>query len=322
MNRFFWIRLGIIMIAVFSASCSKAPEPTVLRIGFNTWPGYEFIYLANAKGFYEAQGLRVKMVELNSLGDVRRAFERGQIDIMASTMVETIVAAESTRQPISLLAVTDASFGADVLLTRREGGLTALSDIKGKKVGMEAATVDVLVASAALKSIGLKLSDVDVVTGAQDDLVAKLEAGELDALETYPPYSIKLLATQKYKIIFDTTSIPGQIVDTLSVKKEFLQQHKAELDRFLEAYFQAFEYFAAHKEESAEIMGKREGVSGAAFIEATNEMQILGRLDQPAYFAGGKAEIALRSAIEALTLSQVISTPMSPSDFLSHSPSK
>jgi len=71
---------------VLQSACTDVEQAEPLRIGFNPWPGYEFIYLAKVKGFYEANDIDVKLVELNALGDVRRAFERGQIDIMASTM--------------------------------------------------------------------------------------------------------------------------------------------------------------------------------------------------------------------------------------------
>lgn len=310
------IKWSVLCLIALLVSCGKAPEPKVIRVGFNTWPGYEFIYLAQVKGFYAEQGLTVKLVELNSLGDVRRAFERGQIDVMASTMVETLVAAESTRQPISIIAVTDASYGADVLLTKKESSLQSMADIKGRSMGMEAATVDVLVASAALESVGLTLNDVNVVTGAQDDLVAQLAAGKLDSLQTYPPYSIKLMQTNEYRVLFDTKSIPGRIFDILSVKREFETKNRAELDRFLTAYFKAYDYFFANKQESAAIMGKREGISAEEFIAAVNDIQVFGRTHQAEYFEGGKAKLALKSAIDALKLSQVISTEMSPDDFI------
>ena len=64
---------------VLQSACTDVEQAEPLRIGFNPWPGYEFIYLAKVKGFYEANDIDVKLVELNALGDVRRAFKNNKL---------------------------------------------------------------------------------------------------------------------------------------------------------------------------------------------------------------------------------------------------
>jgi len=293
---------------VLQSACTDVEQAEPLRIGFNPWPGYEFIYLAKVKGFYEANDIDVKLVELNALGDVRRAFERGQIDIMASTMVEVLIAAENTGRTLNIIAVSDSSNGSDMLLAHKP--VTRVAELKGKRVGMEGATVDVLVAGAALRSAGLSFKDVDVVGKAQDDLVADLEAGRVAAIETYPPYAIQLMKSGRYNKIFDTAKIPGEIVDTIAVDTEVLANRREDIDLFLEAYFQAFDYFSAHTEESSDIMGKREGISGAEFREAIAGMEILGRDAQAPYLlADGIGGQVLQRASDSLLASGWLKAP-------------
>lgn len=287
-----------LLVALFSA-CTGVERAAPLRVGFNPWPGYEFIYLAKVKGFYKAHNIDVKLVELNSLGDVRRAFERGQIDIMASTMVEVLIAAENTGRTLKIIAVSDASSGSDMLLANKP--ISKVAELKGKRVGMEGATVDVLVAGAALRSAGLSFKDVEVIGKSQDDLVADLKAGRLDAIQTYPPYSVDLMKSDRYDVLFDTSSIPGEIVDTISVDAEVLVKRREDINRFLDAYFQAFDYFSEHVEESSSIMGKREGITGDEFQQAISGMQILGRESQMPYLsADDKGGQTLQRARDAL----------------------
>lgn len=287
------------LLLLLLAGCTDVDKAAPLRVGFNTWPGYEFIYLAKVKGFYEAHDIEVKLVELNTLGDVRRAFERGQIDIMASTMVEVLIAAENTGRTLKIIAVSDASNGSDVLLARKP--ISELAELKGKRVGMEGATVDVLVAGAALSHAGLSFQDVVVIGKSQDDLVADLEAGRVDAIETYPPYAIDLLKSDHYNVLFDTSRIPGEIVDTISVDAEVLASRRQDIQRFLNAYFQAFDYFSDNLDESSTIMGKREGITGEEFKEAIAGMQILNRGDQAPYLvANGKGGQILQQARDSL----------------------
>ncbi len=281
------------------AGCTQSEPAKPLRIGFNTWPGYEFIYLAKVKGFYEAAGVDVKLVELNALGDVRRAFERGQIDIMASTIVEVLIAAENTGRPLKIVAVTDASLGSDMLLAREP--ITSVSELEGKRVGMEGGTVDVLVAGAALRSAGMSFSDIKVVGKAQDDLVADLKSGDIDALETYPPYALDLLKTERINKIFDSSSIPGEIIDTLSVDGNVLEDRRHDIQLFLKAYFKAFEYFLDNPRDAGLIMGKREGLNVEEFLEAIDGMTIFGPADQAPYLkADARGGDVLKKAGEAL----------------------
>ncbi len=70
----------IVAIATAAASvtlailggCAEEPAPPI-RIGTNPWPGYEFLHLADELGYFEEEGVEVRLVELTSNGDVRRA---------------------------------------------------------------------------------------------------------------------------------------------------------------------------------------------------------------------------------------------------------
>lgn len=314
------IALSLLIFSVtLQISCSDLQSTQPLRVGFNTWPGYEFIYLAKVKGYFEEEGVDVKLVELNSLSDVRRAFERGQIDIMASTMVEVLIAAENSNRPLKIIAIADSSNGGDMLLAAKP--ITQVSQLKGKKIGLEGATVDVLAAGAALRSAGLTFKDVQVVPKSQDDLVADLIAGKIDAIETYPPYAIELLATEKFNKIFDSSKIPGEIIDTISIDANVLNTQRTQVRSFLKAYFRAYDYFKMEPKKSSSIMGQREGVSGEEFLDAINEMTVFGLDDQlPYLLANDKGGKVLQQSAEFLTNTGWLSAPVNVNDFFNPNP--
>jgi NitT/TauT family transport system substrate-binding protein len=313
-------RCLLLMLAINLMACTKKEEREPLRVGFNTWPGYEFIYLAQQKGLYQAQGLEVKLVELNSLGDVRRAMERAQIDVMASTLVEVIVASQYLKEALKIVAVTDASNGADVMLVPNEGQVKSVKDLAGKRLGMEGGTVDLLVSYKALQSVGLELKDLDIVGASQDDLVVEMESGRLDAMQTYPPYSIKLLSTGQYRAIFDTRQISGEIIDVISVNQKVFESRSVELQKFLKVYFEAVDYFEKNPHESAAIMGKREGITADEFIQAASEMQIFKMTDQAGYWSGDRLKNIIDVSIRALEQSGWIKDPIAAQEYIATNP--
>lgn len=303
----------LILILVFCSACTPAPQDP-LRIGFNPWPGYEFIYLAKVKGFYEKEGIKIKLVELNTLGDVRRAFERGQIDMMATTTVEAAIAVENSGKKLKIIAVTDTSSGADAMIAPLS--TPSVAALAGKKVGMEGITVDVLNSYYALASAGLSLQDITVVNKTQDDLLLDMEHGKLDAIQTYPPYSLRLLATGKYHKLFDSTKIPGKVIDIISVDANLLKTRPQDIRRFTHSFFAAMDYFSRHRTEAAEIMGQRTAGNAASFLESLNGLQLVDLSGQAEYLKPhGKAHQALKNTCMALTTTGVLKKPVQLDDF-------
>ena len=83
------------LILIFPA-CRKENPP--IRIGSTLWPGYDFLYLAKEKGFFEEEGVNVQLFDFVSLSDSRRAFERGQIDVLTGTIVEMLIISNNIKE--------------------------------------------------------------------------------------------------------------------------------------------------------------------------------------------------------------------------------
>lgn len=280
-------------------SCSENNDSQlVVRVGFNSWPGFEPIYLAKIKGYYEARRINVKLVELSSAGDVRRAFERNQIDIMASTLVELAIAAENTRQHPKIIAVTDTSNGADAIFATDT--IKSIPDLRGKRIGLEGGTVDILVVIEALRLHNMTLDDVISVAGPQDDLVVEMENGYLDAIKTYPPHSIRLMKKAGIHKIFDTSIIPDSIVDIISVNATFAAEHPQLVKQFLQAIYDAFDFRDANPTEANKIMAQREQISEVEFTESSKEIILKSTQDQKSFLSAPQTIEKFQRDIDSL----------------------
>ena len=101
------LRNFAVLVAVVALSLNLGcfPEkPASFRLGIIPWPGYEFLYLAQGKGFYHDEGLEVRIVEFDSLSDARRAYERGQIDALGTTVIEVLQARDTSSRAASTKA--------------------------------------------------------------------------------------------------------------------------------------------------------------------------------------------------------------------------
>lgn len=208
------------------------PEP-MLRVASNVWPGYETLYLARQLGRYDPH--RIRLVEMPSATDVLRALSTNLIEGAALTLDEMLSVRAAGLDLVAVL-VFDISNGADALLARPDiGNLAALA---GRRVGVEQSAVGALVLDAALRAGGLGPADVRQVFLTVDRHQAAFEAGAVDAIVTFEPVA-SALVRQGAQRLFDSSRMPGAIVDVLALQRHALERQPQALRTLLAGHFEA-----------------------------------------------------------------------------------
>jgi NitT/TauT family transport system substrate-binding protein len=294
------IRLGLLLVSlvILLPSCRK--EKTEIRIGSNLWPGYDFLYLAKEKGFFDEAGVNVKLFDFVSLSDSRRAFERGQIDILAGTIVEMLIINNNSVKSPQVFYVADFSNGADVILGRKP--IESIPDLKGKRVGVEPASLDLLTITLALKQHRMNLSDVTLVPMAQNGMEQNWNRSLVDALCTYPPTSVRIMNKGNANIIFNSSQIPGYIVDVLISDKTFIDSNTEDLAKVLQCFDRAVRYAKEHPDEALPIIAGHENITVKELREAYDGILVETLKNQDKYFKDhGQLFKAASTALEILT---------------------
>jgi NitT/TauT family transport system substrate-binding protein len=191
------------------SGCTREPE-TALRIGTNVWIGSEPLYLARELGYLDPAV--VQLVEYPSASEVLRAYRNQAIDGMVISLDELFGLAVDGLQPRTILVV-DVSHGADVVVGRP--GMKSMQDLKGKSVAVESGALGAFVLSRALTLNGMQSSDVNVVHLESNEQPKAFEAGKVDGAVTFDPYRDKFLKMGA-TTLFDSTQIPGEIVDLVA----------------------------------------------------------------------------------------------------------
>lgn len=277
--------LAIVLLS-FSA-CTGNKKLEKVRIGLNSWPGYEFLYLAHVKGFFKEQGIETQIIEFNSLGDARRAFERGQVDVLGTTVVELLLSRYQSSKSAQAFFVTDFSAGADVVIG--QSGINSMKDLKGKKVGVEIGTVTLAILSRALESHQMELSDVELVKVDPETMTSLFAEKKVSAITTYPPFSISILKSKGAKKLFSTQEIPGEIVDILMADKEYIQKNKNAIVAIVNGFEKARLYAQSDGSDGMEIMAKRERITKADFEDTFRQgVTVVPREDQARLYFGNE----------------------------------
>jgi NitT/TauT family transport system substrate-binding protein len=278
--------LACVALLLSLSGCMREPE-TALRIGTNVWIGSEPLYLARELGRLDPA--TVQLVEYPSASEVLRAFRNQAIDGMVISLDELFGLAVDGLQP-KIVLVVDVSHGADVVVGRR--GMRTMRDLKGKSVAVESGALGAFVLSRALALNGMQASDVNVVHLESNEQPNAFDKGQVDGAVTFDPYRAQFLRAGA-KTLFDSTQIPGEIVDLLAVRASVVEKRPKAIQALLTGWFGALDYMKSDPNDAAQRMGIRQQTSGEQFLEAQRGLHVPSREENLAMLGGATPELAV-----------------------------
>jgi len=256
---------------LFLISCKSEP-PQTLRIAINPWPGYEVLHLAQEKGFFEQVGLNVELVRVASLADTQRVYLNNKVDGLTSTLIEAIQIQSFAVRPLTIALLADYSLGGDAIVAHKS--ITKIKDLKGKTIGTEVSSLGIYVLQRGLQKHNLNLDNVTIKNVEQMSGIKEMNKGDISAFVTYPPISTELLKNPNYHVIFDSSEIPKEVVDIVSISQSYLKQHPKTLEKLWQVWQLSYEFIQTHPDEAMTKMAKLEGLEVADFSDAFNNLEM------------------------------------------------
>jgi NitT/TauT family transport system substrate-binding protein len=266
--------------------CMREPQ-SPLRIGTNVWIGCEPLYLARELGRLDPAV--VQLVEYPSASEVHRAYRNQAIEGMVISLDELFGIAIDGLEP-RIILVVDVSHGADVVVGR--AGMKTMHDLKGKSVAVESSALGAFVLSRALALNQMQASDVNVVHLESNEQPTAFEKGQVDAAVTFDPYRVQFLRAGA-ATLFDSTQIPGEIVDLLAVRASVIEKRPDAVRALLSGWFDAIDYMEKDPKDAARRMGIRQQTSGEQFQQALQGLRIPSRDENLKMLGGATPELAV-----------------------------
>lgn len=308
--------------AVLSVLLSCAPPQAPLRIGLSAWPPFEYLHLAREKGFFEEEGVEVRLIEFTSMTDARRSFEHEQIDGGMFSIFEVLRARDRSSRELQVLLAVDFSDGADAILARP--GIGSVPALRGKRIGVDEGALGLYVLDRALALHGMTLEDVTVLTIMEPQMVQALQQGKVDAVVNYPPTRTLIEAAGAARAVFTSSDIPGEIVDVLAIDARIVRERSEDVARLIRAFYRAVSYSHEQPEEAMRIMAEREHTTPDAFRETLESGITLVPLADQQRFLGESSrlpEVMARIA-QVLHSRQQLSSPHHGTDVLNARPAE
>jgi NitT/TauT family transport system substrate-binding protein len=265
-----------------------------LTVAIHPWIGYEPIRLASEFNWLSPT---VKLVVTKELSASAAALSSGQVDAACLTL-DTALHLRSDGLPLTVVLVFDVSAGADVVLARQN--IRTLSDLAGKRIGLDTNDLGPLVLASLLDMSGLPLSSVKTVDCPIADQVAAWRANKIDAAITYE-LTATLLQREGARRLFDSRQMPDTIVDVLAVRNDRLADSPAGLRSLIDCHFRGLSHLQTNRQDAIYRISGRQGISPDEVQQALSGVMLPSLAANREYLvAGGRLHQAAQKLADSM----------------------
>ena len=268
-----------------------------LSVAITSWPGFEYLYLAEQRRLGHRYGLDLRVQQYTSIEDQRHAYGRGDVEVIATNLPDAItICQEVPKRCPELFLVIDQSEGADVIISKSD--IEDVRGLVGQKVGLERTVLSEYLLLRAFETKQVPFDQVRLMHEGPSALVSDLSKGKVAAIVTYPPHSNLLREDSRYRVLFSSAQIPGEIVDILAVNPAFAKRHPGMIRALVRTWWAAQALARAEPISSQALMAKREQVSPAEFVASERGIRYPTSADQAEMLAptGSVARVLARMA--------------------------
>ncbi|MBE6024051.1 MAG: aliphatic sulfonate ABC transporter substrate-binding protein [Cellulosilyticum sp.] len=208
--------------------------------------------------------IEVKYAEITSGADQTQALASGDVDVLYAVGGTSVILAAANGADIKILNMYSRSPEAFCLYSKDEN-IKSAEDLRGKTVAGPVGTNLHQLLVAYLKEANMTLDDINYVNMSIADAKAALDGGSVDAALVAGPTAYKS-KQQGYHLVTNGKGLTDAVI-AVAVREDFYNEHKEELQAFMNAEESVIEFINENHDETMEIVAKELDLDKAAVEE-------------------------------------------------------
>jgi NitT/TauT family transport system substrate-binding protein len=204
---------------------TAAAERTSFKVAWSIYVGWMPWDYAEQSGILkkwaDRYGIRIQLVQVNDYVESINQYTAGGFDACVMTNMDALTIPAAGGVESTALIAGDYSNGNDGVVMKGAG--RKLADIRGQKVNLVALSVSHYLLARGLSTVGLRERDLTVVNTSDADIVAAYNVPATTAVVAWKPQLAAILGSPNATLVFDSSKIPGEIVDLMVVNTATLK---------------------------------------------------------------------------------------------------
>lgn len=259
------------------------------------------LVIANEKGFFEEEGIKVNIETFKNSKDRDAAFQSGSLDGLICDEI-AIALYKNANLDVKITGITDGDF---MLIAGADSGIKSLNDIRGKSIAISEKTAIEYTLDNILEKNSIDPSDVKKsIVPAIPTRLEMLRSNNVDAALLPEPFSS--LAIADGGILLGSAMELDTYPSVTAFTQEAINTKETEIKGFLKAYNKAVDYINAtpiseFEDVIIETVGYPDDMKGKITLPTFRNNNL-------------PSEAELKAAIEWCKKNKLITNTLNPSD--------
>ncbi|RZI44497.1 ABC transporter substrate-binding protein [Herbaspirillum sp. HC18] len=252
------VSMALPLIASYAGAVAAQADSKPIRIGWVYAMANAPALIADKKGYFAEEGLKV---ELKSFGDgpvVQQALSAGELDV---AYIGAPPVFQWYARGLHSRILAKVNYGQAALIAPAAGPVRTVQDLRGRKVAgvAKGSGMDVLLRGYVVKELaGLDPErDVDIVSMPVGNMNAALDRGLADAAFTWEPFASDALLRGSSRLVVDVNQkLPRYPWYVVAAVPRALAERPDDVVKVLRAHKKAVAFLQQHPEESNRIIAE------------------------------------------------------------------
>lgn len=253
-----------LFLSSFTASAETKDKFSIAWTIYAGWMPWD--YAANAgivKKWADKYGIEIDVVQINDYVESINQYTAGQFDGCTMTNMDALTIPAAGAVDSTALIVGDFSNGNDGIVLK--GSDKTVADIKGQSVNLVELSVSHYLLARALDTVSMTEKDVAVVNTSDADLVGVFSTPDVTSTVTWNPLLSEIMTMPEVSKVFDSSDIPGEIIDLMVVNSEVLADNPKFGKALTGAWYEIMAKMAAGDEAALTEMAVASGTDLAGY---------------------------------------------------------
>lgn len=278
----------VLMLVAALMGCQKPPSqnaeqqkisPQKITVAYTYQPQSTLVHVAVAKGYFAGEGLDVQPL-MHTYGKAAlQSVTENKADF--ATVAETPVMFNVLKgEKIFVIANIEASSTNNAIVARKDAGIAAPGDLKGKRIGFTPGTTSDFFLDSLLTANGLTRKEIQPVALKPEEMQDAMMAKKVDAVSTwnYPLTQINRQLGADGIIFYDREIYTETF--NIAARQDFVQKNPETVKHFLRALIKAENFVMENPDEAQAIMSSATKIDKSLIRDVWNAFNYHVVLDQ------------------------------------------
>lgn len=254
------------LLAVGMPQTTVAQERTEFSVCWSIYVGWmPWGYLEDSgimDKWADAYGIDVEIVQINDYVESINQYTAGEFDGCSMTNMDALSIPAGGGIDTTALIIGDFSNGNDGIVLK-DGD--SVADLAGQNVNLVELSVSHYLLARALEGAGLSERDLTVVNTSDADMIAAYATDDVTSVVTWNPLLSEITAMPGSTQVFDSSNIPGEIIDAMMVNTDTLAVNPDFGKALVGAWYEVMGLIAAGDEDVLEALASASGTDLAGY---------------------------------------------------------